>query len=55
VKKASAPTSQDNDCFESNPGNVENCTMEAEGGPYFIKVPGYDVFNRVALRILWSD
>ncbi|MCJ8320990.1 MAG: S8 family serine peptidase [Colwellia sp.] len=55
VKKGSAPTAQDNDCFESNPGNVESCTMEAEGGRFFIKVRGYNVFNRVAMRILWND
>jgi len=55
VKKGSVPTAQDNDCFESNQGNEETCNMGAEGGRYFIKVRGYDVFNNVAMRILWSN
>jgi len=55
VKKGSAPTAQDNDCLASNPGNEETCTMEATGGRYFIKVRGYDVFDKVAMRILWQN
>lgn len=55
VKKGSVPTAQDNICYESNPGNEETCNMEAKGGRYFIKVRGYDVFNKVAMRILWQN
>lgn len=55
VKKGGIPTTEDNDCKESHAGNVESCTMVPEGGRYYIKVRGYDVFNNVAMRVLWAN
>ena len=53
VKQGAAPSAQDNDCYQSTPGNEETCTVSSTPGRYFIKVRGYDAFNNVALRIIW--
>jgi hypothetical protein len=55
VKKGALPTAQDNDCYESNTGNTEACTMEPTGGRYYIKVRGYQSFKNVRLRIIWNN
>jgi len=54
VKKGSLPTKEDNDCLASTSGNEETCTMSPDAGRYFIKVRGYDKFENVGLRILWT-
>ncbi len=55
VKRGGIPTAQNNDCLQSHSGNEETCTMENIAGRYYIKVRGYDVFDRVALRIIWNN
>lgn len=54
VKKGSAPTRDNNDCYQSNTGNQETCTMSNEAGRYYIKVRGYSRFDNAALRIIWQ-
>jgi hypothetical protein len=54
VKKGSVPTREDNDCFQSNAGNQETCTLSKEAGRYYIKVRGYNSFNNAAMRITWQ-